>query len=53
MENELKAPAAGVVHVIRAIAGAAVEKGSVLWMDLIIVFLGVGVDEYVELYWFS
>lgn len=30
MENELKAPAAGVVQVIRATAGSAVEKGSVL-----------------------
>ena len=30
MENELKAPAAGVVQVVRATPGAAVEKGSVL-----------------------
>lgn len=30
MENELKAPAAGVVKTIRASPGAAVEKGSVL-----------------------
>jgi pyruvate carboxylase subunit B len=30
MENELKAPAAGTVSLIRAEAGAAVEKGQVL-----------------------
>jgi pyruvate carboxylase subunit B len=30
MENELKAPVAGQVHAIRAVSGAAVEKGSVL-----------------------
>lgn len=30
MENELKAPAEGVVQAIRAVPGAAVEKGSVL-----------------------
>lgn len=30
MENELKAPAAGVVRVVRATPGTAVEKGSVL-----------------------
>jgi pyruvate carboxylase subunit B len=30
MENELKAPAAGVVRSIRATPGSAVEKGSVL-----------------------
>ncbi len=30
MENELKAPAAGTVSLIRAQAGAAVEKGQVL-----------------------
>lgn len=30
MENELRAPAAGIVRAIRAEAGAAVEKGAVL-----------------------
>jgi pyruvate carboxylase subunit B len=30
MENELKAPAAGVVREVRAVQGAAVEKGNVL-----------------------
>lgn len=30
MENELRAPAAGTVRAIRAAAGAAVEKGTVL-----------------------
>jgi biotin carboxyl carrier protein len=30
MENQLKAPAAGVVAEVRVLAGAAVEKGQVL-----------------------
>jgi pyruvate carboxylase subunit B len=30
MENELRAPSAGTVRAVRAVPGAAVEKGAVL-----------------------